>query len=324
MKKSFLFITGLVRALEKRRLSDEMVRSMVERSDPDNMREILRATYYRDWVPEGSGFFAFEPLLHRSREWALGLAAAYGGEDLCAIFRMPRDYHNIRTLLRGIIFNRNQAGLLSQEGMISAGVMRTLLEENRYDELPGLMGYAARESMEIFYSTKSILQMDLCLDSWLARDLLKMAGHTECPMVLKHQMLAIDAANAGIFLRAGDMRKNESVRSKLYLPGGFLETGIFVECRSLTELAFAMERSDMHSILAAGIRRYDSNVFALECEADMLLLSAVEDAAFRIDGPEPLYAFLCRADWELRVLGMILSAGPAGNRYVRMRLEGMI
>lgn len=104
----------------------------------------------------------------------------------------------------------------------------------------------------------------------------------------------------------------------LFIDGGFIDAGLFSSSdkehlKLIQEIAV---KYDLPGINASLIDKAGM-LYAAERECRAMMMRELEAADFMITGVEPLFAYGCRADEELKNIGMIISSKyPEFNRGI--------
>ncbi len=307
----YLFTTGVIRAMEAKQVTGEIIGRMAKSSSPGEALEVLGTTYYQDFM---AGPDRYGEMLEGRRKWLLDFIDAFSLRDgLGGLFRIGFDYHNIKLLLKEKIFETAREDGLAAEGTIPPGTMTGIFESEGYRELPECMGRAVQVAVESYYASRNPLVIDCVADRCLFEDLSMRAATVGSPFIIAHYRALADLTNIHTFLRAGGLHGDPIVRKELYVPGGAMETGCFEnmtagDARALEDLA----RRYGYDRAGGGIPEFAENPFAVEREIDNTLAEQLEGSRFLLWGVEPLFAFGRETEIELAVLGVVLAGITGG------------
>ncbi len=192
--------------------------------------------------------------------------------------------------------------------------MERIFEREEYGSLPGIMRDAVYAAIEGYYSVKKGFIIDFVSDSYLLKDLLERAVSSGGKIIENYFRRRIDAVNIMSLLRGNEAIMKYS--DYLFIEGGIIETDLLKKAmddprRGLAEIA---ARKDLDGIGSA----LDEKVYlkyAVERECRKLMMMELYMARFMISGIEPLFAYACRVESDLKTIGMIFaSKNPAMKR----------
>ncbi len=306
----FLFITGMVRALENRLLGRGNFEAMLRFETGDDVVNILKGTSYSSLPVLNMEPFSAEILIKKVRgelfdfidRYSLDTGAGY-------IFRLDYDYHNMKILLRRKIFSDGAGDILSDSGTISIESMTEIFEHEDYASLPVFMREAVSAAIEGYFGMKKIFIINPLFDRFLFADLLSSGASEKSALIRNYIRVRIDAANIMALLRINGRSAADEYADYLFVEGGVIDAGIFragvkEPVKRLSEIA---AKHDLHGISAA-LSEKRNVIYAVERECRAMMMRELEAADFMITGIEPLFAYGCRADNELKNIGMILSS----------------
>ena len=311
---SFLFVAGMVRALEKRLIGRPVIESMLRADSVDGIAEILKNTAYSTWIEKAGREFRAADMISSMRSELYSFIEKYSyGSGAGALFRLDYDYYNMKVLLKKNIFTGQKMASLSELGNFGAGFMEDIFAEERYGSLPSIMGEAVSSAIEAYYSVKKQPVIDLVMDIYLFRDLLERGAVTGEGVVERYIRRRIDIVNILTLLRNGGKSGIEDYMSYLFIDGGFISTEEFINAADdpLKTLKLIALKNDLDGISEA-LNGKEYTVYAAERECRAVMLDELEPADFMITGVEPLFAYGCRADDELRNVGMIFASKAPG------------
>ncbi len=325
--RGYLFLTGLIRALEARGLTRDTVSRMVKAATRDEALQALRATFYHDAM-EGADPGDPRSLVRSVTDWLFQIIEDFSEHrEIVILARIDYDYHNLKVLLRESILETGDIGAVKDTGIIPVDELREVIDSGEYNRLPLSMGPAVRETIERYYMDKRMIQIDATLDRHLYRDLLGTARELESPLVEGYYRLAIDLKNITTLARLAGAEQDETFISAVLLAGGNIpqESLSFYAGKPPGELVSLCEESGMPRA-AAAVSGLERNRFALEREADSALRRHLNPARYFIRGVEPFFAFTRDVLADITIID-IIAAGRAtgiGEELLSMRIPATV
>lgn len=307
---SFLFITGMVRALENRLLGRGNIEAMLRAESGDDAVNILKGTRYSALPVLNMEPFSADMLIKKVRGELFDFIDRYSMDTGAGcIFRLDYDYHNMKILLRRKIFSDGEGDLLSDLGTMSIESMTEIFEHEDYSSLPVFMRKAVSAAIEKYFSLKKTYIINPVFDRSLFAQLLDAAGSTGSALICNYIRRKIDAVNIMSLLRVKGKSGVEDYADYLFFDGGFIaaemfRVGVKEPLKTLLEIA---AKNDLHGVTAA-LSEKSNMLYAVERECRAMMMRELEAADFMITGIEPLFAYGSRADNELKNIGMILSS----------------
>ncbi|HPR38321.1 MAG TPA: V-type ATPase subunit [Spirochaetota bacterium] len=315
----FLFVTGMVRALENRMLGRGNIEGMLRAETGDDVLGLLRNTRYSTFPDLSREPFVYESLVKSAREQLFNFIDKYSGDTGAGyIFRADYDYHNMKILLRRKITGEEKGDLLSGLGSVSSELMEEIFEHELYDLLPAVMRDSVSAAIEAYFTHKRLALINPVFDTFLFRDLLESEASGKSWLIRNYIRRRIDAANIMTILRMNGSEAGDDSMEYLFIDGGFIDTGLFLRgdkeyLKLLQEIAVKYDLTGLN----ASLSDRSSMLYAAERECRAMMMRELETADFMITGVEPLFAYGCRADEELKNIGMIISSKyPEFNRGI--------
>lgn len=306
----FLFITGMVRTLENRLLGRGNFEAMLRAETGDDALGILKGTRYSSQPVLNMEPFSAEILIKKVRGELFDFIDRYSGDTGAGIiFRLDYDYHNMKILMRRKIFSDGSDDPLSDSGTIGIESITEIFEHEDYESLPVFMRDAVSSAIDKYFSLKKTFIINLLFDRFLFAHLLAAADSTGSALICSYIRRRIDAANIMSLLRINGKNGFEDYAEYLFSDGGFIDAemfrrGINESSKNLSEIA---AKYDLRGVSAA-LSEKSSILYSAERECRAMIMRELDAADFMITGVEPLFAYGCRADNELKNIGMVLSS----------------
>jgi len=323
----YSFITGVIRALEVGRLTREVIDQVLEMETAGDALNYIRKTLYASFQGRPEPGESPDSFLHTVREGVYVFVERYtfhGGIPL--LFRLGYDYHNIKALLKGKIFEVPVRDSIHGSGTVEAGEMEAIFRDEEYDRLPDPMGHAVEMSVEEYYTTRSPLVLDVTVDRFLHSDLLDRVCALSSPFIEGYVRSCIDLLNFRIFSRAGDYLRETGMRKRLFISGGFIHSRLFEELADASPDESPL-LADRHGYgrIARVMAEEGKYRYGLERECESTLIEYLGQARFLIWGMEALFGYAAMLERELSILGIIMSGKESGvpREEIKRRLPGI-
>ena len=320
----YAFLTGIIRACETKMLNTEQVDQLVQADSPDHIAGMLRDTLYQPFIGDEAGANTLPRLSRLRREWLYRLIEDFAPhKEIGDLLKLVYDYHNIKILLKGRIFEQDNADALVDAGTIGREMLVDIFQNEDYASLPPSMQKAVTEALATHDTTRRAILIDLVLDRTLLEELLERAKRMQCPLITAHFRLTIDLSNLQTALRARAMDHKDIIEEHLFIPGGEIDPQTLKEImdKGIKKVAEVAAEQGLERIVRASVED-PKNPFAIERESDNTLLDQLRPARFLLWGMEPVFAFGFAIEMELKILGIIMSCRQAGlsPQWIRMRL----
>lgn len=310
----FLFVTGMVRSMENSLLSRSTLESLLRSVSFADAVNILSSTRYSSFADPGIEPFSAGMLITSARAELFDFIDRYSRDSGAAyLFRLDYDYHNMKMLLMRKLYQDERPGVLSDFGNVSSEDMNLIFAEEDYNRLPPVMREAVSNAIEEYFGLKKYYIINLIFDRYLFLDMLGSAAATGSALIKNFIQRRIDAVNIMALLRVRERRDIENYREYLFIDGGsidaeFFRRGLSEPSRALSDAAMLF---DLNSVVSA-LSEKSNMVYAVERACRGLVMNELVPADCMISGVEPLFAYCCRVDNELRNIGMILSSKVPG------------
>ncbi|MCP4129497.1 MAG: V-type ATPase subunit [bacterium] len=310
----YAFITGFMRALEAKRVTREIISQLTQAGSIEEAMEIVRGAGYADFFRAREESTDVDALIHWKRAQVLELLEKYTFHgEIVKIFKLGYDYHNIKILLKGKIFEFESPELLVDIGTIEKKEMVDIFKNEYYNLLPPLMNQAVLTAVDRYYTEKHPILIDLVIDRILYKDILSQSAILGNKFIEDFLKLKINLLNIQTSLRGKEFAGIDSIREKIFIPGGTISK------RRLYKLLDAEIEEAAEDVEALGytraaeaVRGYGESPFAIERECDNILVEYIRPAAYLVWGIEPFFAFGQAMEMELKIIGIILSGKRSG------------
>jgi len=319
-----IFLTGVIRAIEARRLTRDMINQLVKSDSIFSAQDILKNSFYSQFFRESDRPDDFDGMIEWRRSAMLDLIDRYTGRgNTGALLRLGYDYHNIRVLLKNRIFDINNLENLVEHGTIGREEIIGIFGDENYDYLPEEMEKAVKSTVELYYSTKKHMIIDLSLDQFMYDHLRICCRELNSGFAEGYIKLKIDLLNIQTLMRCRGIEYDREMRGRLFMQGGDIDRKLFIDSSAdAFETAAMIASNNDLTRIKAGLDQFSSNSFAVERECDNTLTDYLRSADYMIQGVEPVISFGFNIELELKIIGIIFSCLKSGldSRWMKMRL----
>lgn len=303
MALSYEFSIGSVRARETRLLSEADVEQMLAMKTEGELIHYLKDKGY------GDGNTVDEILTsNTSRMWAY-IKSIAPDFDLFLPFFIQNDIHNLKTVLKGTMSDRDYAALLMEPCSIPTEALIKAVENRRFESFPLWLQRPANRAYQILAETKDARLSDAYLDRAVLDELLVQARRSRSPFLNAYFNTLVFYTDVKTALRGA------RIGASRY----YLEKAV-AECEGLDKAALvknALQGTD-------ALLKYLKNQPVYECQRAMelfvqspssfekfvdnqLIGLARQLCRLSSEGPEPLLGYYIGCVYERKMINLIAS-----------------
>ncbi len=302
----------MLRAREPQMLSNEKAQRMLDAPSFEEAAKLLTDCGYPDMAPCGAD--EIEKLLAERRDAVFaemnGLAP---DEAIVRAFRVKYDYHNVKAVVKGEAMGADAARLMTAAGRVPAQRLLEAYRENRYVELPNVLGKAMEEARTVLARTANPQMADLILDQACYEEMRDAAREAECPFLEDYVRLLIDSTNLKSAVRTMRMHKDADFLQSVLLTGGSVSESRIAAAGDREALAGLFSNGKLAKAAALGAEAAaGGRMTAFELACDNAVTDFLKDAKLVGFGPETLVAYLAAVEGEITAVRMILTGRLAG------------
>ena len=184
----------MLRAREPKLLNDEKAARMLDAASFEDAAKILTDCGY----PDMSRFAAAEveqTLAEHRAEVFDELARLSPDKELVDVFKLKYDYHNAKAIIKAEAVNTDAKHLLSDAGRVPGEKLMELYNEERYSQLPPVLGKAMAEAKALLARTANPQLSDFVLDKAYFAELNAMAESLNSDFLRGYAKTLADSAN---------------------------------------------------------------------------------------------------------------------------------
>ena len=221
-----VFATAMTRSNEKKLLTSEQFRSMIDSGSIDDICRIIQDAGY------GSDSEPFKPATYQKilsdRELNLFDDTLKMGKEfeVLDVLNLVNDYHNIKVLLKAEALGIDRSDILLNTGNIPAEKMTEYVRD-RSKMLSEDMLKAVLEASETHARTKDPQLIDFICDKYCFIEMNKIAEKCGNEFVKGYVKIKIDASNLKTYARVKAMGQPWTYFNEVFIEGGEIDTLLY-------------------------------------------------------------------------------------------------
>ena len=221
-----VFATAMTRSNEKKLLTSEQFRSMIDSGSIDDICRIIQDAGY------GSDSEPFKPATYQKilsdRELNLFDDTLKMGKEfeVLDVLNLVNDYHNIKVLLKAEALGIDRSDILLNTGNIPAEKMAEYVRD-RSKMLSEDMLKAVLEASETHARTKDPQLIDFICDKYCFIEMNKIAERCGNEFVKGYVKIKIDASNLKTYARVKAMGQPWTYFNEVFIEGGEIDTLLY-------------------------------------------------------------------------------------------------
>lgn len=306
-RTEFASVVPKVKVWESKLLSKSFYEKLIDTNSLEESLKVLQETPYGVYV-------ANEDIENSLKEAflkeCLELRNMSQCKDIMNFISIRYDYHNIKTLIKSQILNKDFSYILSPFGSIDKEVLSEKFNNNDLKELDENFRTSIEEGIALYEVLKDFQEVDIYLDKKMFEHMNVFVNNINTPFVTDYFESLIDLTNIKTVLRLVKMNKEKSYLSKVLIKNGGIEDSIF-ESILMDGVESASTRLS-HTKYADLMREKITSLGEFEKLVDDYITKNMKSAKLVGLGVEPIFAYLYAKDIELKNLRIIL-AGKLNN-----------
>lgn len=310
----YMYISARVRAIEAGMPGREMIGRMIGAQDKESAAAVAVESGILQSVSQALNPDSLDTLLLGRLKDALDTVETdEGGRLITPIVRVTYDCANIKAALRCIPHGIDFSDLLFDVGSVPASRYGEMAEKGDFSELPKNLAAAAEKAKTDYATTCDPLKIDLPLDRACFADMLEAAQNTGDSFAVDFVKTKIDMTNLMMILRIVGMngKSAATLLSDAIIDGGY------IDAEDLRDLANA--EGDVKELISAIAKvkypRISDAVTSgedFESLCDSLIEEKLQESRYIPFGIPIVLAFLCKLEYEIKNIRIILAAKAAG------------
>ena len=209
----------MLRAREPKLLNDEKAARMLDAASFEDAAKILTDCGYPDMSRSAAAEVEQTLAEHRAEVFD-ELARLSPDKELVDVFKLKYDYHNAKAIIKAEAVNTDAKHLLSDAGRVPGEKLMELYNEERYSQLPPVLGKAMAEAKALLARTANPQLSDFVLDKAYFAELNAMAESLNSDFLRGYAKTLADSANLKSAVRTLRMGKNQDFLAEVLVDGG--------------------------------------------------------------------------------------------------------
>lgn len=317
-----------VRVLEKKLLTKNKLDRMIEAETPEEVLKLLGETEYSQNMSDVHNAEDYEKILKRETERVFSLIRELSNDkEIVDILSLKYDYHNLKVLLKGKLAEKDFTDMIMDAGTEKADKLKVKFDTRNYNELPEEFIQAINEVEEDFYENKDPQRIDIIVDKYYYKNLLRIARKINVPIITDYVEGLIDFQNMITLFRVKKQNRDMKFLEEVIHEGGTISKDKIISSINDTTEAivnkFRKERIGIY--LIRGIEAYGETgrLSELEKISDNYLMELNKDSKYIVFGPEPLFTYLIAKEREINAIRMIMVSkiNNIGTDKIKERLR---
>lgn len=232
---------------------------------------------------------------------------------LVEVFRLPYDYHNIKSVLKGDAQGIDPAGLLSDSAIIAPRELLRMLRDNDLMNMDPIMAQGVTEAREMLARTGDPQLSDIVLDQAQLRQTLEAARSTGSEFLLGYVQRQIDCINLRTAVRLTRMGKGLDYAARALCEGGSLPVSLYFEPLTPERIEHLLSGTPLADAAMSAKGALEGAGFApLDKACDNILIEYARSARFVPFGEQTVIAYLLASEAEFAAVRSVLAGKNAG------------
>lgn len=327
-RMDFTHAVARLRVIEKRLLDKVKVERLLEGETPEEVLKILQETEYGESLSDISNVHSYEDMLRdQLKSLYANMYKLTPDKSIVDIMSLRYDYHNIKVMEKGKLGGKDFSNLLIPIGTVPVEDLKTMILSGNVKDLNLIMREGIKKVEEDFIQNKDPQSIDIILDKYMYKHMLERALETRIEFIINYVKSTIDIANIKAMMRVKKQNKDSRFLESILIPGGTIESSIFIYGVNDTVENFInnISKSSYTKILTSILEEYNStgNFSSIEVLFDNYIIDKAKDAKKVNFGPEPIVAFILAKENEIKIIRIIMvgKVNKVPTEVIRERLR---
>ena len=315
----------MLRAREPRLLNDERAARMLDAASFEDAAKILTDCGYPDMSQMTAAEVEQALAEHRAEIFA-ELGRLSPDRELVDVFKLKYDYHNAKAIIKAEAVGSDARRLLSDAGRVPGEELLTLYNEERFSQLPPVLGKAMEEAKAVLARTANPQLSDFVLDKACFEELRALGEKLNSAFLKGYAAQLADSANLKSAVRTLRMGKNQDFLAEVLVDGGEIEARRLIAAADKESITALYAHTTLEKAAQLGAEALSGgSMTAFERACDNAVTSYLRTAKLVSYGPETVVAYLAAVEGEIQAVRMILTGRLAGVRpqVIRERLRDL-
>lgn len=305
-----------VRVNENKFLTDDDIQRLVQSKNTDEIRSVLQE---KGLLSAGE---EIEKALSSIVYNAVALIKEVAPDpDEFLFLTVKNDFHNLKTVLKGIITDVDYNDYLIYPNTVSPELLEKAVKEKKFSVLPEYMAKSAEKAYSLFVTTADGQLSDICIDKASLETVINLSENNDDKFISDLGELMTATANMRIAVRSSLTNRSEDLIKDSLCRQRSLDIDALAKSASIgLEELKQFIASSKYSYAAEYLSK---SVADFEKWCDNSLIEFVRSSKYTGFGPAPLAAYIIKAEAMQKTVRIILSCKEIGlsEKEIRERIR---
>lgn len=320
----FASIVSLIRVWESKLLGKSQYDRLIDSDNLEDALKLLQETPYGRFLENGD----FEAALNSAaRNMYNDISKVTPYEIVVDFMRVKYDYHNIKTLIKEKILEKDFSHILIPIGIIDIDKLKAAVSGEELKDLPDIIKEAIEATLKDYEATEDPQRIDIILDRYMFSHMTQIVKNINSEFINKYLSILIDLTNIKTLLRVKKLNKEAAFFKSLLIEGGKIDRRTFNElyAESMEGISHKLGSTEYGNMLKDSMEYYakTDSLAILEKNIDNYLMDYMKKAKFINLGPEPIVVYMFARETEIKNIRIILvgKLNKVSENLIRERLR---
>ena len=302
MAEQYIYAVARIRSRELSLLNEAVISQLSAAATEEDCLRILNE---KNW---GNPDLPSEEMFQEENKktWALIRELVPNNMQIFDVFRLEKDYHNLKAAVKESCIDGIHPGIFTDGGTIPAKDIEQAIAESDYEALPKSMRQVAQEAKETLLQTRDGQLCDVIIDR-AALEAIREAGEKTGEALLKdYGELVCATGDIKIAVRAARTGKSRQFLDKALAPCSTLDVSALAEAAAAGVDAVIAYLD--HTVYADAVEELNGSVAAFERWCDNRMIETSKPQIHNPCGIGPIAAYILARDNEIKTVRIILAA----------------
>ena len=319
MAEQYIYAVARIRSRELSLLNEAVISQLSAAATEEDCLRILNE---KNW---GNPDLPSEEMFQEENKktWALIRELVPNNMQIFDVFRLEKDYHNLKAAVKESCIDGIHPGIFTDGGTIPAKDIEQAIAESDYEALPKSMRQVAQEAKETLLQTRDGQLCDVIIDR-AALEAIREAGEKTGEALLKdYGELVCATGDIKIAVRAARTGKSRQFLDRALAPCSTLDVSALAEAAAAGVDAVIAYLD--HTVYADAVEELNGSVAAFERWCDNRMIETIKPQIHNPFGIGPIAAYILARDNEIKTVRIILAAKRNGlpEEMLRERVREM-
>ncbi len=302
MAEQYIYAVARIRSRELSLLNEAVISQLSAAATEEDCLRILNE---KNW---GNPDLPSEEMFQEENKktWALIRELVPNNMQIFDVFRLEKDYHNLKAAVKESCIDGIHPGIFTDGGTIPAKDIEQAIAESDYEALPKSMRQVAQEAKETLLQTRDGQLCDVIIDR-AALEAIREAGEKTGEALLKdYGELVCATGDIKIAVRAARTGKSRQFLDRALAPCSTLDVSALAEAAAAGVDAVIAYLD--HTVYADAVEELNGSVAAFERWCDNRMIETIKPQIHNPFGIGPIAAYILARDNEIKTVRIILAA----------------